>query len=83
LLGSGVDHEFRTTVHPHQHDLPGLEHLAKDLSELGVRNYVLQEFRADGCVDATLLKNPPMSFLTESSSAAIASKFTSFTIRRA
>jgi pyruvate formate lyase activating enzyme len=83
LLGSGVDHEFRTTVHPHQHDSPGLERLAKDLSELGVRNYVLQEFRADGCVDTTLVKNLPTSFLTESWSAAIAPKFTSFTVRRA
>jgi pyruvate formate lyase activating enzyme len=83
LLGSGVGHEFRTTVHPHQHDSPGLEGLAKDLSELGVRNYVLQEFRADGCADATLVKNLPMSFLTESWSAAIASKFTSFMVRRA
>ena len=83
LLGSGVAHEFRTTVHPRQHDSPGLARLAQNLSELGVRNYVLQEFRADGCVDATLVKNLPMSFLTESWSAAIAPKFTSFTVRRA
>ena len=83
LLGSGVEHEFRTTVHPQQHDSPGLEGLAEDLSELGVRNYVLQEFRADGCTDTTLVKNLPMSFLTESWSAAIAPRFTSFTVRRA
>jgi pyruvate formate lyase activating enzyme len=57
--------------------------LGSDVSELGVRNYVLQEFRADGCVDTTLVKNLPMSFLTESWSAAIAPKFTSFTVRRA
>ncbi len=83
LLGSGVAHEFRTTVHPRQHDSSGLERLAKDLSELGIRNYVLQEFRADGCVDATLVKNLPMSFLTESWSAAIAPRFTSYKVRRA
>lgn len=83
LLGSGVDHEFRTTVHPHQCDSPGLERLAKDLGELGVRNYVLQEFRADGCADSALVKNLPISFLTESRCAAIAPKFASFTVRRA
>lgn len=83
LLGSGVDHEFRTTVHPSQHDSPGLEQLARDLGELGVRHYVMQEFRADGCADTTLVKNLPMSFLTGSWCAAIAPKFTSFTVRRA
>ena len=73
LLGSGVDHEFRTTVHPHQHDLRGLEHLAKELGELGVRHYVMQEFRADGCADTTLVNNLPMSsLLTEPWCAAIA-----------
>ncbi len=83
LLGSGVDHEFRTTVHPHQHDSPGLERLANDLGELGVPNYVLQEFRAAGCADTALVKNLPISFLTESWCAAIAPKFTSFMVRRA
>lgn len=83
LLGSGVAHEFRTTVHPLQHDLPGLQRLAKDLGKLGVRNYVLQDFRADGCADTTLVKDPPISFLTESWRAAIAPRFASFTVRRA
>ena len=84
LLGSGVDHEFRTTVHPHQHDLRGLGHLAKELGELGVRHYVMQEFRADGCADTTLVNNLPMSsLLTEPWCAAIAPSFTSFTVRRA
>jgi pyruvate-formate lyase-activating enzyme len=83
LLGSGVDHEFRTTVHPLQHDSPGLQRMAKDLGELGVRNYVLQDFRADGCADTTLGKNPPISFLTESWCLAIAPRFASFTVRRA
>ena len=83
LLGSGVAHEFRTTVHPLQHDLPGLQRLANDLGKLGVRNYVLQDFRADGCADTTLVKDPPISFLTESWRAAIAPRFASFTVRRA
>jgi hypothetical protein len=62
---------------------PTLERLAKDLSVLRVRDYVLQKFHADGCVDTTLVQNQPLSFLTESWSAAIAPKFTSFTVRRA
>jgi pyruvate formate lyase activating enzyme len=83
LLGSGVDHEFRTTVHPRQHDPLALERLAKDLGELGIRNYALQEFRADGCTETTLVKNLPVSFLTGSWCASIAPKFASFTVRRA
>ena len=62
---------------------PTLEHLAKDLSELRVRNYVLQEFRADGCTETTLVKNLPVSFLTGSWCAPIAPKFASFTVRHA
>ncbi|MEO8303043.1 MAG: anaerobic ribonucleoside-triphosphate reductase activating protein [Betaproteobacteria bacterium] len=83
LLAGGVTHEFRTTIHPRQHDAHGIEHLAGQLAELGVRNYVLQEFRTDGCTDEALLHDLPESFLTESWCARVAPKFDSFTVRRA
>lgn len=82
LLRSGVAHEFRTTVHPGLHHAVALERLTKDLSELGVRHYALQEFRSDGCADTALLENVPKSFLTESFCAAVAPQFASFTVRR-
>ncbi len=83
LIGSGVAHEFRTTVHPSQHDAPELERLAQRLAAMGVRNYVLQEFRATGCGDAALVEYLPASFLTEPWCAGIASKFDAFAVRRA
>lgn len=54
ILASGVDYEFRTTVH---RDLlaPGdLAALASDLAALGARRYALQEFRAEGCLSPGL-----------------------------
>jgi pyruvate formate lyase activating enzyme len=46
LLASGVDCEFRTTWHPGFLTAKELGRLALSLQELGVRRYVLQEFRA-------------------------------------
>jgi pyruvate formate lyase activating enzyme len=83
LLAGNVAHEFRTTLHPHQHDSRKIERLAGALADLGARHYVLQEFRTDGCADAALLRELPASFLTESWCARIAPKFESFTVRRA
>ena len=83
LLDSDVTYEFRTTVHPHQHDPRALERLAEQLAELGTRNYVLQEFRADGCANDVLLRNAPASFLTESWCAKVAPKFATFSVRHA
>lgn len=83
LIGSGVAHEFRTTVHPRQHRPAQMERLAEQLAGLGVRNYALQEFRAHGCASAELVENLPASFLTESWCAEIASGFDAFAVRRA
>src|SRR5680860_294847 len=64
ILASGVDHEFRTTVHPALLPQNSLATLARWLAQLGVRNYVLQEFRAQGCANAGLQGAP--SYLTDS-----------------
>ena len=45
LLESGVEHEFRTTVHPDMLGKRGLSSLVEELSELGAENYVIQECR--------------------------------------
>ena len=50
LLASGVDCEFRTTWHAGFLAQDELDRLTRTLQELGVRRYVLQEFRASGCV---------------------------------
>ncbi len=54
LLHSGVAYEVRTTVHPALIDAAALAELVSTLAALGVRQHVLQPFRAEGCADATL-----------------------------
>lgn len=54
LLGSGVEHEIRTTVHPALMNEEGMVALARELANLGVQRYVLQPFRAQGCADPEL-----------------------------
>ena len=83
LLDSGIAHEFRTTVHPQQHTQASLGVLADRLAELGVRRYVLQEFRASGCADGALRTDVRSSFLTTAWCAEIASRFEQFLVRRA
>jgi hypothetical protein len=57
--------------------------LADDLAGHGVRHYALQQFRAEGCANAALVRDEPQSFLTEHFGAAIAPRFASFELRRA
>lgn len=54
LLASGVAHEIRTTVHPALLPDAALAGLARQLAASGVKRYVVQAFRAQGCADATL-----------------------------
>lgn len=55
MLNSGVDYEFRTTLHPALLSVRDTEDIAHTLAALGVRRYALQMFRAAGCADATLV----------------------------
>ena len=81
ILASGVEHEFRTTVHAALLPPDALAQLARSLAELGVRNYVLQEFRAQGCASAVLPGTA--SYLTEMFLHPMAGWFSSFAVRRA
>ncbi len=55
VLDSGVEYEFRTTVHPHRLDAEKILRIAETLSEMGATHYRVQEFRPKGCLDKTLL----------------------------
>ena len=81
LIASGVAHEFRTTVHPRWHDPTALARMADRLASLGVRRYVLQPFRAQGCADATLGDDTPAALLTESPVTQLGAGFESFAVR--
>lgn len=58
LLDSGVDYEFRTTIHPLFFDEPKLLELATQLAKLGVKRYFLQSCRTTHCLDKTLSTAP-------------------------
>jgi len=81
LIESGVPCEFRTTVHPRLLTPQDLERLADDLAGLGVRHYVLQAFRSQGCADSALAVDTTLSFLTEAFAATIGPRFLSFEVR--
>ena len=83
VLASRVDCEFRTTVHPRQHTPDALARLAERLAAMGVRRYVLQEFRRDGCADDALCEDDTRSFINEGWCAEIAPAFDAFSVRRA
>ena len=81
ILASGVDHEFRTTVHPGLLSQDSLAALAQRLAQLGVRRYVLQEFRAQGCASDGFHGVP--SYLTDSFLQSMAPLFPALSVRRA
>ena len=81
ILASGVNYEFRTTVYPPLLSPKALTGLAQLLAKLGVRNYVLQEFRTQGCASAA--PQDSRSYLTDSYCQSIAPMFRSFSVRRA
>jgi pyruvate formate lyase activating enzyme len=80
LSASGVGFEVRTTVHP---DLLGeseLLCLADELREAGVRNWVLQRFRAEG-TRADRLTPAASVELSDSLARRLAEGFSAFSIR--
>ncbi len=82
ILESGVQYEVRTTVQP---DLiaPGtLTDLARTLAGLGVRRYVVQEFRARGCTDRTLRASPTAGYLDDEYCRTFQRLFEFFELRR-
>lgn len=49
ILAAGVRYEFRTTVHPSLLSEEDLVGMGGTLAGMGVKNYALQTFRAQGC----------------------------------
>lgn len=78
LLASGVDHEFRTTWHAGFLSPAELERLTRTLADLGVRRYVLQEFRASGSAAFRPEENAVAADLD-----ALGRRFAQFSLRRA
>lgn len=55
VIESGVAYEVRTTVHGDLTPPAALEALAGELAGRGIRQWVLQPFRATGCADTELI----------------------------
>jgi pyruvate formate lyase activating enzyme len=82
ILASGVEYECRTTIHPSllpQHEVRAL---AATLSGLGVRNYALQVFRAQGCTDSLLNGVATAGYPDQATLEALGAMFERFTLRR-
>lgn len=82
LLESGVSYEVRTTAHSLLHTPESLLQLARELQIMGVKNYVLQEFRPQGCANLLLCANAS-PLLNAGLAAQIAAHFDHFTLRPA
>lgn len=82
LLDSGIDFECRTTVHPDQLPPPLLLRLARSLSEMGVRRYVLQEFRSKGCRDVLLARGQRAGYPDANLLGELAGLFPQLSVRR-
>lgn len=81
LLASGVDYEVRTTVHPELLDDVALATLARDLAARGVKRYVVQAFRPQGCEDALLCATATRTRSLQESSENFAGLFDTFSVR--
>lgn len=81
ILASGVAYECRTTAHPDLLPDAQLLALATTLAAKGVDNYVLQQFRAEGCADASLASRPLHGYPAASTLAHIGAMFARFTFR--
>ena len=84
LLASGIPYEFRTTVHPLYHSENSLLKLAEELQQLGVKHYVLQEFRPQGCASEAVNKEfTDRPILSDVLCNRIEVMFDHFSVRRA
>jgi pyruvate formate lyase activating enzyme len=82
IIASGVAHECRTTVHPSLLSDQDLLELGATLSYMGVSNYALQMFRAQGCADGELTECTIAPQIDGQVLARIAAMFPQFTLRR-
>jgi len=57
VLAAGVGYEIRTTVHPALLADAEVEEIAQELSARGVKRYVIQQFRIQGCRDEGLCRS--------------------------
>ncbi len=75
VLGSGKDHELRTTWHPDLLPEATLMHLARTLKAAGARHWVLQAYHPDACTESCLgsvVCHPPEALVAHLSQVGLA-----------
>jgi len=83
ILASAVPYEFRTTVHPSLLSETEILELAQTLVAMGVKNYALQSFRAQGCKTKALKATAIAGFPSEKLVQQLAEMFPNFSYRPA
>ena len=82
VLGSSVDYEFRTTIHPHLLSEDEILEMASELAEMGCKRYALQMFRSDHCPDKELREGGvPAAGISANLRQTMMSLFQDFRIR--
>ncbi|MDP1926726.1 MAG: anaerobic ribonucleoside-triphosphate reductase activating protein [Thiobacillus sp.] len=83
VLESGVAYEIRTTVHPTLLNDGAVADLARDLAARGVKHYVIQVFRSQGCQDDFLNQHATRTQPLQVVGTVVADLFEDFTVRAA
>lgn len=83
LLASGVEYEIRTTLHAGLLSHDQVLELAHELAGAGVRHFILQRFRTQGCAEPLLCRGDGGNFAWDTLRAEIQPLFQSFSIRGA
>lgn len=81
VLNSGVAHEIRTTVHPALLNDADLVRLGHELAERGVRHYVIQAFRNQGCENEALRQNTVRARSLQDVGKELTGLFEGFSVR--
>jgi len=83
VLASGISYEFRTTVHPSLLSEDEILDIARTLAGMGVKNYALQTFRAQGCRTKELKATAVAGYPSEGVVQQVAGMFEKFSYRPA
>lgn len=83
VLASGLKYEFRTTVHPTLLSENDIAELADSLATMGVKNYALQSFRAQGCRSKELKATAVAGYPSENLLKRLEGMFPHFSYRPA
>jgi len=81
VLESGVAHEIRTTVHPALLNDGDVTDIARDLATRGVKHYVIQAFRSQGCRDVYLNQHATRTQPLQEIGTSLAGLFEDLTVR--